>query len=78
MREEEGAGLRHCWQRKRERAGLKKGALVGPNLQRRARPYRKHHQPTKKAYNNKEECQHWPSYINRRRKKIRGHTCRIF
>jgi hypothetical protein len=25
VREEEGARLRHCWQRKRARAGLKKG-----------------------------------------------------
>jgi hypothetical protein len=27
VREEEGARQRHCWQRKRARAGLKKGAL---------------------------------------------------
>jgi hypothetical protein len=78
VREEEGARLRHCWQRKRARAGLKEGALAGPNLQGRAGPYSKHHQPEKEGDSSKKQGQNWPGYINRRRRKIRGHTGRIF
>jgi hypothetical protein len=78
VREEEGARLKHCWQRKRARAGLKKGALARPNLQGRAGSYSKHQQPEKRAYKSKEKGQICPGYISRRRKKIRGHTDRIF